>query len=80
MGNRWKDGAWKHVLCLDEYVIQSGPKSFELGVVILADDVTSTTFTAVSLEAFAQAENVAVVAIPDELLWTVAWMGVEGTQ
>lgn len=84
MGSRWKDQgqtpAWKHVLCLDEFVIESGPKSFELGVVILADDVMSTTFTPVSLEAFAQKENVGVASIPDQLGWTVAWMGVEGTQ
>ena len=85
MGNRWKeanppDPAWDHVLCLDEYVIRSGPKSFELGVVILADDVMSTTFTPVSLEAFAQQENVGAASIPDQLGWTVAWMGVEGTQ
>lgn len=82
MGSRWKQQApaWQHVLCLDEYVIDSGPKSFELGVVILADDVMSTTFTPVSLEAFAQKENVGIAGIPDQLGWTVAWMGVEGTQ
>jgi len=84
MGNRWKNldqtPAWKHVLCLDEYVIKSGPKSFELGVVILADDVTSSTFTPVSLESFAVKESIGVVAIPDKLGWTVAWMGGEGTQ
>lgn len=80
MGNRWKNAAWNHVLCLDEYVIQSGPKSFEMGVVILADDVMSTTFTPVSLEAFAQKESVGVASIPNQLGWTVAWMGVEGTQ
>ncbi|MFC7724180.1 hypothetical protein ACFQW6_03615 [Nocardioides sp. GCM10028917] len=84
MGNRWKGQgqtpAWKHVLCLDEYVIRSGPKSFELGVVILADDMTSPPFTPVSLESFAVNESVGVAAIPDTLGWTVAWMGVEGTQ
>jgi hypothetical protein len=79
IGNRW-DAAWNHVLCLDEFVIQSGPKSFEMGVVILADDVTSTPFTPVSLEDFAKKENVGVAGIPDQLGWTVAWMGVEGTQ
>jgi hypothetical protein len=81
MGNRWNSNAnWKHVLCLDEYVIQGGPKSFQLGVVILADHVKSTPFTPVSLETFAQEEKVGVASIPDQLGWTVAWMGVEGTQ
>jgi hypothetical protein len=81
MGNRWNSNAnWKHVLCLDEYVIQGGPKSFQLGVVILADHVERTPFAPVSLEAFAQEEKVLVASIPDQLGWTVAWMGVEGTQ
>jgi hypothetical protein len=85
MGNRWSDGGngnppWSHVLCLDEFVIRSGPKSFEMGVVILADDVTTTPFTPVSLEDFAQKEKVGVAGIAEQLGWTVAWMGVEGTQ
>jgi hypothetical protein len=79
MGARWKQG-WEHVLCLDAFVIEARPTSFDMGLVILADAVLTTGFDPVSLTDFIKKVNISAPGIPDALGWTVAWMGVEGTQ
>ena len=68
------------MLCLDTFVIEAHPKSFEMGVLILADDVKAAAFTPVTLLAFTQKTGAAAKDIPSQLGWTIAWMGVEGTQ
>lgn len=80
MGPRWKS-SWDLVLCLDTFVIEAKADSFVMGVIVLADDVkVAAGFTPVKLADFSLRTGVAAKDIPKELGWTVAWMGVEGTQ
>jgi hypothetical protein len=80
MGPRFRDG-WVHVLCLDEFVISGAATSFRLGVVILADAVTTAGgFDPVSLGAFTAAVQRAPTDLPELLGWSVSWLGTEGSR
>ena len=79
MGPRFNAG-WVHVLCLDEFVITDTARSFELGVVILADASTNVGFDPVSLAAFTTKVQRAPTDLPGLLGWSVSWLGVEGTR
>ena len=78
VGARWKT-TWDEVLCLDSYVIEERSDSFVLGVIILADAVTKSPFTPLTLTEFVTKRGFPVKQIPVELGWSIAWMGVEGT-